>query len=67
MFLDFLVADTRLYTLPCRLVSRSVRPFVHHIFEFQAVFTLLLLPSRPRLDCRETGLVKISSLMFLNF
>ena len=49
----FLVADTRLYTLPCR----SVRPSVRHIFEFWAVFALLLLPNRPRLDCRVSGLV----------
>ena len=42
----FLVADTRLYTLPCRsvggsvgrLVGRSVCPSVRHIFEFRAVF-----------------------------
>ena len=45
----FLVADTRLYTLPCRSVG--------HIFEFRAVFALLLLPNRPRLDCRVSGLV----------
>ena len=37
---SFLVADTRLYTLPCPSVGRSVR----HIFEFRAVFALLLLP-----------------------
>ena len=52
--LAFLVADTRLYTLPCRSVDPSV---VRHIFEFRAVFALLLLPNRPRLDCRVSGLV----------
>ena len=29
----FLVADTRLYTLPCRSVGPSVGPSVRHIFE----------------------------------
>ena len=53
----FLVADTRLYTLPCRSVGPSVGPSVRHIFEFRAVFALLLLPNRPRLDCRVSGLV----------
>ena len=28
LFIPFLVADTRLYTLPCRSVGRSVRPSV---------------------------------------
>ena len=54
----FLVADTRLYTLPCR----SVGPSVHHIFEFRAVFALLLLPNRPRLDCRVSGLFQSSGI-----
>ena len=44
-----------------RSVGRSVRPSVRrsvrHIFEFRAVFALLLLPNRPRLDCRVSGLV----------
>ena len=40
-------------------VGRSVRPSVRHIFEFRAVFALLLLPNRPRLDCRVSGLVYI--------
>ena len=53
----FLVADARLYTLPCRSVGRSVGPSVRHIFEFQMVFALLLLPNCPRLDCRVSGLV----------
>ena len=34
-----------------RSVGRSVT------FEFRAVFALLLLPNRPRLDCRVSGLV----------
>ena len=38
-------------------VGRSVCPSVRHIFEFRAVFALLLLPNRPRLDCRVSGLV----------
>ena len=62
----FLVADTRLYTLPCRSVGRSVGPSVHHIFEFRAVFALLLLPNRPRLDCRVSGLV-FKYIHFLTF
>ena len=53
----FLVAETRLYILPCR----SVGPSVRHIFEFRAVFALLLLPSRPRLECRVSGLVSFAS------
>ena len=57
--LCFLVADTRLYTLPCRSVGLTVGRSVGHIFEFRAVFVLLLLPNRPRLDCRVSGLVNI--------
>ena len=57
----FLVADTRLYTLPCRSVGLTVGRSVGHIFEFRAVFVLLLLPNRPRLDCRVSGLVFRSS------
>ena len=54
------------YKLACREkldmpVGPSVRPSfcpsVHHIFEFRAVFTLLLLPNHPPLDCRVSGLV----------
>ena len=52
----FLVADTRLYTLPCRSVCR----YVGHIFELRAVFALLPLPNRPRLDCRVSGRVSSS-------
>ena len=63
--LFFLVADTRLYTLPCRSVGRYVGPLVRrsirHIFEFRVVFALLLLPNRPRLDCHVSGLVFIQS------
>ena len=51
--ITFLVADTRLYTLLCRSVRRQVTNFV----EFRAVFALLLLSNRPRLDCRVSGLV----------
>ena len=53
----FLVADTRLYTLPCWSVGPSVHLSFRHIFEFRAVFALLLLPNCPRLDCRVSGLV----------
>ena len=35
--------------------SRSVG----HIFELRAVFALLRLPNRPRLDCRVSGLVRV--------
>ena len=42
-----------------RSVRRSVRPSVRHIFEFRAVFALQLLPNRPRLDCRVSGLVTL--------
>ena len=54
LYLPFLVACTRLYTLPCR----SVGPSVGHISEFRAVFAVLLLPNRPRLECRVSGLAK---------
>ena len=37
MFYVFLVMDTRLYTLLCWSVGRSIR----NIFEFRAVFALL--------------------------
>ena len=36
----------------------SVGTSVGHISELRAVFTLLLLPNRPRLDCRVSGLVQ---------
>ena len=52
----FLVADTRLYTLPCRSVGPSVSPS-RNIFEFWVVFALMLLPNRPRLYRRVSGLV----------
>ena len=56
----FWVADTRLYTLPCRLVSvgRSEGRYVQNIFELRAVFALRPLSNRPRLYCRVSGLVK---------
>ena len=55
---SFLVADTRLYTLPCRSVS--------NIFESQAFFALLPLPNRPRLSCRVSGLVSLGNGTSLN-
>ena len=64
-FFSFVVADTRLNILPCRSVGRSVRPSVRHIFEFRAVFTLLLLPNCPRLDCRVSGLVEFRAVFTL--
>ena len=54
---QFLVADTRLYTQPCRSVGRSVRPSVRNIFESRVVFAFPLLPNCPRLSCRVSGLV----------
>ena len=33
-------------------VGRSVGPSFRHIFEFRAVFALLLLPNGGQLDCR---------------
>ena len=38
-------------------VGPSVRPSVVHISKLRSVFALLLLPYRPRLDCRVSGLV----------
>ena len=40
-------------------VGPSVRPSVRHISGFPAVLVLLLLPNRPRLSCRVSGLVII--------
>jgi len=34
-----------------------VGPSVGHISKLRSVFALLLLPNRPRLDCRVSGLV----------
>ena len=53
----FLVAVTRLYTLLCRSVGRSVTNFV----EFRAVIALRPLPNRPRLSCPVSGLVFVAS------
>ena len=60
LVLVFYVADTQLYTLPCRSVSQSVGPLVPYIFELRAVFTLRPLPNCPRLSCRVSGLGLIS-------
>ena len=38
-------------------VGTSVGQSVRHIFGFRAVFALLLLPNRPRMDCPVSGLV----------
>ena len=38
-------------------VGPSVRPSVRHISEFRPILAVLLLPNRPRLDCRVSGLV----------
>ena len=44
--------------LPGRSVGRSsVHQSVRNISESRAVFALLLLPNRPRLDCRISGIV----------
>ena len=37
-------------------VGMSVHRSVHNIFELQEIFALLLLPNRPWLDCRVSGL-----------
>ena len=39
--------------------------YVRHIFEFRAVFALLLMPNRPRLDCRVSGLVAIEMYFYV--
>ena len=41
-------------------IRRSVGPSVRNVFELRAVFTLLLLPNRPRLDCRVSGLALVA-------
>ena len=38
-------------------VGKSVGRSVRHIFELRVIFALQLLPNRPRLDCRVSGLV----------
>ena len=48
-------------------VGRSVCPSVRHIFEFRAVFALLLLPNCPRLDFRVSGLVICVFLWYREF
>ena len=53
--LIFLVGHVTLHLVMS--VDRSVRPSVRNMFEFRAVFALLLLPNRPQLDCRVSGLV----------
>ena len=58
--LIFIVADTRLCTLPCCSDGRSIRPSVAF---FNGAF--LLLPNLPRLDCRVSGLVLVDLLGFL--
>ena len=35
--------------------NQALTAHVRNIFEFRAVFDLLLLPNRPRLDCRISG------------
>ena len=50
--------DNLTNSTPC-CVGCSVGRSVGHIFEFRVVFILLLLPNRPRLDCRVSGLVSI--------
>ena len=52
--LVFLVADMRLHL--AAPVGTSVTNFV----EFQAIFALALLPNRPGLDCRASGLVLVA-------
>ena len=54
---EFLVADTQLHLAVS--VGPSVRRSVGNISELRAIFALLLLPNRPRLDCRVSGLVLI--------
>ena len=40
-------------------VGTSVGRYVGKIFDSQVVFALPLLPNRPRLDCRVSGLVSV--------
>ena len=42
-------------------LALSVGPSVGKIFELRVILTLLLLPNRPRLDCRVSGLVLIET------
>ena len=53
--------------VPCRVgpsFRSSVCPSVQNIFQLRAVLALLLLPNRPRLDCRIPGLVVIFTLYY---
>ena len=64
IWIFFLVADMSVTRSVCLSVCPSVRPSVHlsrNIFKFQAVFAFLLLPNRPRLDCRVSSLVLVFS------
>ena len=47
-------------------VGRSVRPS-RNIFELEVVFALLLLPIRPWLDCRVSGLVAVYPALFFYY
>ena len=53
-------------TPPCR-VGWYIGTSVCHIFEFRAVLALMLLPNRPRLYCRVSGLVLFVLLCFFFF
>ena len=47
-----------------RSVCRSVRPSPRNFFQLWAIFTLLLLPNHPRLECRVSGLVWLLQAVF---
>ena len=46
-----------LFDIMAFFLSRTCDYTVGRFFEFRAVFTLLLLPNHPRLDCLVSGLV----------
>ena len=55
--LQFLVADTQLYTLPCQSVRPSVSP---NYFWIRSGFCITALPNHLRLSCRVYSLVTSS-------
>ena len=49
---------------PAVSVGPSVGRSIRHISKLRAVFALLLLPNLPRLDCRVSGLVLATWVIF---
>ena len=61
MLIPFLVADTRLYTLPCRSVRLTIRPSVTFLNSerFLQYCSCPTVRNWPRLGCRVSGFVDL--------